>query len=614
MEKNLYDTSYTDDISNITRFQSKIVSIGNTPVGYPYPIRVQSMTTTNTNEIEATVEQCIRIIEAGGKYVRITAQGIKEAENLKLIKTELVKRGYTTPLVADIHYNPKAALVAAQFIEKVRINPGNFTDSSLKVHYTDAEYKEELVNIRSKLKPLLDVCKEHFTAIRIGVNHGSLSSRILSKYGDTPLGMAMSMMEFLHICQEEQFFNIVCSIKANNTRIMVYATRLLIKFMKEEGMKYPIHLGVTEAGDSKEGRIKSAVGIGALLADGIGDTIRVSLTEEPEFEIPVALVLAHYADQKASDLNKLPTIEEFRKNPFDYYRHPSYEVMGIGGSKLQVAVGNEKIINKLQQCYDFVFSNTAIQNTNTIIPAPLWKQEKDTFPCFSIENISEKTQYSEQCNFFVVALDTLPLLLEKYGLLPKSSVLIFDNKHIHFTGAVRVFYSVLLHNNILNPVILKNAYNIDSVENFQIHAGFDFGSVLLDGLGDGVFVENAHVPALDVLEASFGILQASRCRFSKTEYISCPSCGRTLFDIQDAVKQIKEKTAHLKGVKIGIMGCIVNGPGEMADADYGFVGAGKGTINLYKQKEVVKKNIPQHEAVDALIALIKDYGDWKEPE
>lgn len=610
---NQYDTGYCRSLTNISRDFTKVVSIGNTPIGYPYPIRVQSMTTTNTNDIETTVEQCIRIIDAGGEYVRITAQGIKEAEALRDIKFELLKRGYTTPLVADIHFNPKAALVAAQYIEKVRINPGNYTESSLKTTYTTEEYKEELNNIRSKLKPLIEICKEHGTCIRIGVNHGSLSSRIMSRYGDSPIGMAMSMMEFLQICRDESFFNVVCSIKASNTRIMVYATRLLVKFMQEENMKFPIHLGVTEAGDSKEGRIKSAVGIGSLLSDGIGDTIRVSLTEEPEYEIPVAKILADYALLKQTKSEALPEIEEFRKNPFDYQRRTCIETYNIGGNKPPVVIAtyNKSDFTSHLKA-DFYIADAPVKGLNTIVPASVWQNEPNCFPLFTITEFLSAKNKSEKYNFVTVSLDQKSMISELVKNTHEKIILIFESNLLNFTGSARIFFSYLQQIQCNYPVILSKTYSEKDCSTFQIQSGFDFGSILIDGFGDGLYIKNPEISNSDVIDTEFIILQSSRSRYSKTEYISCPSCGRTLFNIQETVREIKEKTAHLAGVKIGIMGCIVNGPGEMADADYGFVGAGQGKINLFKQKNLIKKNIPEELALDALIELIKENGDWKE--
>lgn len=596
-----YNTGYTKSLTNIERHITRVVPIGDTALGVPFPIRIQTMTTTDTNDIEATLAQCRRIIEAGGEYVRITAQGVREAENLKLIKDALLKEGYTTPLIADIHYNPKAALVAAEHIEKVRINPGNYTESITKTHYTEEEYKEELKNIRSKLKPLLEVCKEHDTAIRIGVNHGSLSSRIMSKYGDTPMGMAMSMMEFLHICSEEGFFNIVCSIKASNTRVMVYATRLLIKLMQEEDLKFPIHLGVTEAGDSAEGRVKSAVGIGALLADGIGDTVRVSLTEEPECEIPVCKLLVDYDQEKNADDEVFDEISEFRDSPFDYNRRESKIIAGIGGTQVPKVFSYTDAETVNGQIPDFIINEKfVLDKENNTKYSPL---DKDEYLSTGVFDMPVFLHLDDD--------DLDDKILEKLQQ-QDNTVIIFKSTKLNFTSAVRVFFSRLKAANITSPVILERHYNESELDALQVKSGFDFGSVFIDGLGDGILLNNEAVEAETVLDTAFIILQSARARFSKTEYISCPSCGRTLYNIQETVKEIKARTAHLAGVKIGIMGCIVNGPGEMADADYGFVGAGKGKINLYKQRNVIKKNIPREQALEELIELIKENGDWVE--
>lgn len=545
-------------------------------MGGKNPIRVQSMTNTNTLDTEASVAQSIRIAQAGGEYVRLTAQGVREAENLQHIHAALREKSCFVPLVADIHFNPKAAEVAAKYVEKVRVNPGNFVDSSKSfthLDYTEDEYKFELEKIRAKFIPLLTVCKENNTAIRIGVNHGSLSDRIMSKFGDTPQGMVESAMEFLRICKNEDFKNVVISMKASNTLIMVQSVRLLVAKMNEEDMHFPLHLGVTEAGDGEDGRVKSAVGIGALLADGIGDTIRVSLSEDPELEIPVAQKLASYFGERAEHSNiQAKTCEQF--SPYTYNKRRTHEVHNIGGKHVPVVIAKEK-------------GNYAIQ----------------------------PDYLADSCPVKLLPLSYTDLNAETIKQLctEKESVIILSSKHINPIGEMRAFFHSLLEIGCSIPVIINLRYKEDDLESLQVKAGADAGALLLDGFGDGLYLENEGcISNEDINSIAFGILQASRVRTSKTEYISCPSCGRTLFDLQTTIAKIKERTSHLKGLKIGIMGCIVNGPGEMADADYGYVGAGKGKVSLYKSKDCIEKNIPEAEAVDKLIQLIKDNGDWKE--
>lgn len=608
-----YCTSFTE----YSRYNTSQVNIGLTPLGGNNPIRLQSMTNTDTNDIDSTVEQCIRIIDAGADYVRITAQGVKEAENLKLIKQKLREKGYDNPLVADIHFTPKAALIAAQHVEKVRINPGNYTDKRNldKLEFSDVEYNAELEKIKENLRPLLDICKKHNTAIRIGVNHGSLSSRIMSKYGDTPMGMVMSMLEFLRICKQENFNNVVLSLKASNTRIMVQSCRLLMQKMQEESMNYPIHLGVTEAGDGEDGRIKSAVGIGALLLDGIGDTIRVSLTEAPEAEIPVARQIVNYCTAKAG--HEAIMIDDIcRINPYDYSPRKTRRIHNIGGDAAPVTIVD---INNFQTGSlkpDYIITpqhfSSLDPSIGQIIPISAWKNDKNTFPLYSIKEfrkIQEKPDF-----LFFLQLNTTELLFE-IDLIREydNIVLIAKSENINISADIRAHIFEYINQNISTPIIMYMEYNESDLHSLQIKSACDAGYLCIDGLINGLFLSNkGTIPGKNVINTSFSILQASRLRFSKTEYISCPSCGRTLFDIQDTLKVIKEKTGHLKELKIGVMGCIVNGPGEMADADYGYVGAGKDKITLYKKKKVVSKNIPANKAVDQLIQLIKDNGDWVE--
>ena len=573
--------------SAYTRLQIPEITIGSVKIGGENPIALQSMTNTNTNDTEASVEQCIRVFEAGGDYVRLTAQGIKEAENLKEIKQQLVARGYTQPLVADIHFNPQAALVAAKYVEKVRINPGNYVyiGSLRKTDYTDEEYTAELEKIRENILPLLDVCKQYGTAIRIGVNHGSLSQRIVSRYGDTPQGMVVSMMEFLHICKDADFKNVVCSIKASNTRIMVQATRLLAQRMIEEDCRFPIHLGVTEAGAGEDGRIKSAVGSGSLLLDGIGDTIRVSLTEAPESEIPVCKLIVDYRNEVFATPLHFEPIEDVRKAIDAYSLYQTTAVSGIGGDSVPMVFGSENTKA------DWVWMGNFIQKDAVKIPV------------VSLHDYNK----SERCVLQILEteLDTL-----KTMELGSNTIILFDCNDIHVTYLTRKLYAMLAGRK--NPVVLARSYDYADFATLQIRAAMDFGSLLLDGFLNGVMIQSSHIAENQLVDLSFAILQASRSRFEKTEYISCPSCGRTLYDIEKALAEVKAKTSHLKGLKIAVMGCIVNGPGEMSDADYGYMGAGKGTVNLYKKQTLVCRNIPEAEAVQALIQLIKDNGDWRE--
>jgi (E)-4-hydroxy-3-methylbut-2-enyl-diphosphate synthase len=591
------------------RRKSSIVFIGNTPVGGENPIRIQSMTNTSTLDTEGSIRQCIRIIEAGGEYVRLTAQGVREAENLRPIKEGLHASGYYVPLIADIHFNPKAAESAAKIVEKVRINPGNFADpvKTFKTfEYSDEEYRQELEKIKKRFLPFLTICKEHKTAIRIGVNHGSLSDRIMSRYGDTPRGMVESCMEFLRICVQEFFSNVVISIKASNTFVMVETVRLLIEQMDKEGMAFPLHLGVTEAGDGEDGRIKSAVGIGALLVEGIGDTIRVSLSENPEKEIPVAHLLVDYIREK----EKLPPVEK-RQNispatlnaesrrktiPFvisdrsgttDYSVHSELLPEYIYAGKQT----REELPDKIPVIVDFVS----------------FSPKKNTFPLFTIKEKEAWLACQEDLQFFALKYSELNTEITDFlKKKPETVVLIDSTTQNHIYEQKALIYT-LIHAGINNPLVLREVYDENDLETFQIKSAVDCGSFFLDNLADGIMLGNKKqdLPPPSVDACSFGILQASGRRISKTEYISCPGCGRTLFDLQTTLKKIKEATSHLKGLKIAVMGCIVNGPGEMADADYGYVGAGAGKISLYKGKECVLKNIPEENAVEELNKLIK---------
>ena len=611
------------DLFNYSRRETTEVNIGATPMGGNNPIRIQSMTNTPTQDTEACVEQAKRIVDAGGEYVRLTTQGVKEAENLKNINISLRSQGYNTPLVADVHFNPKVADVAALYAEKVRINPGNYVDAARTfkhLEYTDEEYAQELQKIRDRFIPFLNICKENHTAIRIGVNHGSLSDRIMSRYGDTPEGMVESCMEFLRICVEEQFKDVVISIKASNTVVMVKTVRRLAQVMEEENMHFPLHLGVTEAGDGEDGRIKSALGIGALLADGLGDTIRVSLSEAPEAEIPVARKLVDYIIRR----NEHPYIPGAVAPTFDYLsptRRKTRAVHNIGGDNLPVVLaarldGNLEV--NLQFCPDYIYTGHQLpQQTNNgiqyIVDADIWDGTDNTWPAFKGDQLPFLTGCTASLKFLFITymgLNEEALACLKYH---PEVVLIVQSNHPNRLGEQRALAHQLMCEGLQNPVIYFQHYAEEETENFQLKSAADMGALIFDGLCDGIFLFNQGNIASQVIDATaFGILQAGRVRTSKTEYISCPGCGRTLYDLQNTIARIKAATSHLKGLKIGIMGCIVNGPGEMADADYGYVGAGRGKISLYKQKECIEKNIPEEEAVDKLIELIKKNGDWRE--
>lgn len=584
---------YISDLFNYSRRRTIAVKVGNIEIGGDNPIRVQSMANTDTNDTEASVEQALKIEKAGGELVRFTAQGVKEATNLEAIRSGLRKKGAKAPLVADIHFNPKAAEVAALYVEKVRINPGNFVD---RVHtlnrfeYTDEEYQLEIEKIRTKLLPLLAICRENHTAIRIGVNHGSLSDRILSRYGDTPNGMVESCLEFLRICKEEQFLNVVISIKASNTVIMVQTVRLLVARMNEEGMKFPLHLGVTEAGDGEDGRVKSALGIGALLADGLGDTIRVSLSEAPECEIPVARKLVDYVSSRIGH-ELIVAKDSGCVNPFVYQKRATCAVNGIGGNNVPVVFMSQECEHSVLSP-DFVVSNGEIKGRKIYSVTTLDK----------LKDVEDGHKYVE--------LTYSDLTDEVVQQLSDDVVVILSTSHKNGVAEQRAFFHALMERKMSNPVIIKRTYQDSDIEDLQIKAGADFGQFFIDGLGDGIWIEAPNVQPSQLLSLSFGILQGARVRMSKTEYISCPSCGRTLFDLQSTIARIKEKTSHLKNLKIGIMGCIVNGPGEMADADYGYVGSAKGMVNLYKGQTCIEKLIPEDQAVDKLIELIKANGDW----
>ncbi|MBT1705252.1 (E)-4-hydroxy-3-methylbut-2-enyl-diphosphate synthase [Chryseosolibacter indicus] len=638
---------YCNSLIQYSRRKTIEVKIGDIPLGGINPIRIQSMTTIDTMDTQGSVDQVIRMVDAGCEYVRITAPSVKEAQNLQEIKKELSARGYQVPLIADIHFTPNAAELAARIVEKVRINPGNYADKKKfeEIEYTDASYEAELERIRLKFTPLIKICKEYGTALRIGTNHGSLSDRILSRYGDTPLGMVESALEFLRICEAESYYNIVLSMKSSNPQVMVQAYRLLVQKLDEEGLKpYPLHLGVTEAGDGEDGRIKSSVGIGTLLEDGLGDTIRVSLTEEPEAEVPVAKALAdRYVNRAPHDV--IPPIQQYPVNPFNYSRRVANEVVNIGGAQVPRVIADFSAKDKItpaslfatgynysikldkwnigDMACDYVFLGSQVIDFE--IPGTLgviynhstWltqKEKERTYPFIKPDQYLAGVETSLKLNFIYATLKHLtPSLIDKLKI-DSTAVLLIDTFNEHGLAEQRRLFVDLMNNECNVPVIIGRAYKDLTPDKLQLYAATDIGGLLIDGLGDGVFIsaENCGGDKL-VNQTAFNILQATRTRISKTEYISCPSCGRTLFDLQETTARIRERTFHLKGVKIGIMGCIVNGPGEMADADYGYVGSGPDRITLYRGKEVVKRNVPTAKAVDALIDLIREDGNWIEP-
>lgn len=648
----LLDGGYCNSLTQYSRFVTREVNIGDTPMGAHHPIRIQSMTTTDTMDTIGTVEQTIRMVESGCEYVRITAPSIKEADNLANIKKELRLRGYNVPLVADIHFTPNAAEVAARIVEKVRVNPGNYADKKKfeNIDYTDAAYQAELNRIYDKFSPLVKICKEYGTAMRIGTNHGSLSDRIMSRYGDTPLGMVESAMEFIRMCEDLNYYNLVISMKASNTQVMVQAYRLLVQTMVKEGMNYPLHLGVTEAGDGEDGRIKSAVGIGTLLADGLGDTIRVSLTEDPEFEAPVARALASRFERKSGS-PKVGALESeltthnsqlVTYNPFQYHRRNTEEVENFGGHQVpRVIINLEKenlkdpaILNSVgfnysalldkynltDQACDMVYLGNQLPSFSfpgglkQLYDYQTWlalADQQNCHPLFSIADFENADVKDKQLNFVKVLAEDLEV--EQLLGLDKA-VLVLATEAENAMQTIRHAFTKLLAADVKMPVIVERDFGKIGLEDFQLYSSTDLGGLLIDGFGDGVFINAKDIPLAVINSTSFGILQATRTRISKTEYISCPSCGRTLFDLQETTQAIRARTSHLKGIKIGIMGCIVNGPGEMADADYGYVGAGVDRITLYRGQEVVKKNVKTANAIDELIGIIQEDGNWVEKE
>lgn len=641
---------YTESLFAYKRRKTLEVNIGKVPMGAEHPIRVQSMTTVDTMNTKGSVEQVLRMVEAGCEYVRITAPSVSEAENLKNIQEELRKLGCHVPLVADIHFTPNAAELAAQIVEKVRINPGNYADKKRfeEIEYTDAAYKAELERIRSKFAPLVLICKKHNTAMRIGTNHGSLSDRIMSRYGDTPLGMVESALEFIRICESMEYYDLVISMKSSNPQVMVQAYRLLVQKLEEEGLKpYPLHLGVTEAGEAEDGRIKSALGIGTLLEDGLGDTVRVSLTEEPEVEAPVGKLLVDRL--KGRDCHKaIDEVNDPDYDPFHYKKRPSFEVVNFGGANVPRVIADFswkevvelKDLNSVGHFYlsaldkwtmndlgaDYLYTGShpvgfmLPNGLKEIKDYPIWRATSDkehTFPLLNKDEFLKAKELHLLLNFIQVedtelSLDFLMALKNR-----KDVVLILETGNDHAMVALRTAFFRLNMHELLLPVVVKRTYSGFTEDARMMFPATDVGGLLIDGFGDGILLSDPGMTvdlAKQYNSIAFGILQAARTRITKTEYISCPSCGRTLFDLQETTAMIRKRTDHLKGIKIGIMGCIVNGPGEMADADYGYVGSGKGKITLYKGKEVMKRGVASHKALDELVELIRDDGRWTEPQ
>jgi len=649
---------YCDSKLTYSRFRTREIQIGDTPMGGDNPIRIQSMTTIDTMDTIGSIEQTIRMVDAGCEYVRITAPSIKEANNLGNIKKGLVERGYNVPLVADIHFTPNAAEVAARLIEKVRVNPGNYADKKKfdQIDYTDVAYQAELDRIYKKFAPLVTICKEYGTAMRIGTNHGSLSDRIMSRYGDTPEGMVESAMEFIRICEDLKYYNLCVSMKSSNPLVMVQAYRLLVERMVAENMNYPLHLGVTEAGDGEDGRIKSAVGIGTLLEDGLGDTVRVSLTEEPEKEAPVAIALVNrYSKRKIESNTNAQQIQTLSTNISTKPYHSKEVNTFVGGSLVprvivdistknlkdpfiltEVGYKYDAINDKYhmgEQSVDFVFlgdelpSFTMPGNLKQLYNYATWhtlKNKSNIHPIYTLDEYNAATLKDAVLNIVRISNDALFTEAFENFQIDNTVVFLLETDHTHGMADQRQFFNNLQEIGIDNPVIIRRSYAVNDfsgplgdimnpeepISKIQLYAATDLGALLIDGLGSGVWIDSPATPTAKLVSISFGILQATRSRISKTEYISCPSCGRTLFDLQETTQMIRSRTNHLKGLKIGIMGCIVNGPGEMADADYGYVGAGPDKITLYRGQEVVKKNVSSANALDELINIIKSDGLW----
>ncbi len=635
---------YCPSLISYKRFLSREVNIGQTPLGGLNPIRIQSMTTTNTMNTEDTINQSIRMIKAGSEYIRITAPSKNEARNLKKIQDGLKQKGYNIPIIADIHFTPNAAELAAKIVSKVRINPGNYADKKKfkKFEISDIEYNLELERIYDRFSPLVKICKNNGTAMRIGTNHGSLSDRIMNRYGDSPLGMVESALEFIRICESFNYYDMVLSMKSSNPIIMVNAYRLLINKMLKENMNYPLHLGVTEAGDGMEGRVKSSFGIGALLEDGIGDTIRVSLTEDPEFEIPVAKeIVKRYENRKNNHQKYIPNLEI---NPFEYNRNKSNTILNLGSSNVPRVIADLSNLDEinyntlsdigytyLKDVDKWVITDIAADyihignnSSDLVFPPSLgvicnyakWVSMKDKSNIYPEVNIDQYIDFKENTLKFLYILSDQSVnenLLKKI-LKDSNLVIIMDTNNDNGIHDQRNLFFEFLKKEYKAPIILSRYYQDLNYESIEINASIDIGSLLVDGFGDGIFIVNNNNISIQKINAlSFSILQAGRVRISKTEFISCPSCGRTQFNLQETTAKVRKKISHLKGLKIAIMGCIVNGPGEMADADYGYVGTGKSKISLYKGHSIYKSNVDETNAIKELVDLIKINNDWVDP-
>jgi len=633
---------FTENPWSFHRLNTNPVRIGSLLMGSEFPVRIQSMANTPTHHVERSVEQAIQIIDAGGELVRFTVIDKKDAGALLLIKNKLVALGYQTPVVADVHFNPALADEVAVFVDKVRINPGNYLDkraSFTKVEFSDSEYKQELEKLNLRFVSFLTICKNHHTAVRIGTNHGSLSDRIMSRYGDTPAGMVEATMEFLRICQSEKFDDVVVSMKSSNTRVMVHAYRLLVQQMRREKMQYALHLGVTEAGDGEDGRIKSAVGIGALMNDGLGDTIRVSLTEHPAKELPVARFLVSYFNP-FSEFPGINYSEPPIINPYQYQKRWSSEINHIGGKQAPVVVADLSSESEIPEetllslafrfdektqtflrgdlspdviyCGEQIFPFRMDSAVQIVVDSNYWEEDSGTLPLFSLEEYLSSTKKSSVCNWVLASFpELLPEFLSAINQDP-TVILVVISYHPNQTLELRALLNKLIVSGNSAPFIIQKSYKEPDVESFQLMSAADTGLFFIDGLADGLWLKNAFImSAKTKVDSAFSILQASRSRTTKTEYISCPSCGRTLFDLETTLAEVKKATQHLKGLKIAVMGCVVNGPGEMADADFGYVGAGSGKVSLYRGKDLIKRNIVAENAVVELLKLIEhsNYND-----
>jgi (E)-4-hydroxy-3-methylbut-2-enyl-diphosphate synthase len=613
---------------SIFPYRSSVVNIGSTSLGGDNAVRIQSMTSTDTLDTKASVAQCIRIIEAGADFVRLTTQGIKEAENLVNIKKELRKAGFENPLIADIHFNPAAAEIAAAIVEKVRINPGNYADkraSFKRVILTDKEYLEELERIHSRLLPLINICNRNKTVIRAGVNHGSLSDRIMTRYGNTPVGMAVSAMEFIRIFREENFHNLVLSMKSSHTAAMIEATRMLVRMMTEEGYYYPLHLGITEAGEGEDGRVRSAAGIGALLSEGIGDTIRVSLSEDPEKEIPVAKKLVEYFPRVSATSESIkpvsykfraekPDILKYIKGPLVIANMTSYVVLNIEAYKNAGYTEDKESgsLIKSDGAADLIIGSYCPEvipaQVTLVVPYKIWQANKErqgVYPLFSPDTYTENRIRHKDLNLVLTGSHSNMEMIKRIDC--KTSIIIFTFNPEKERYAADKFMNALEKINLSFNIILNPVFSEDNPEDLQIKAASLLGRYITDKRISGISIGNKGAPGLKEINAlCFSILQCTETRITRTMFLSCPTCGRTKFDLPEAIKKVKEKTGHLKGLKIAIMGCIVNGPGEMAGADWGYVGAARGKVHIYKGTNLVLRNVPQKEAADELLKLIEE--------